>query len=278
MGPVLDIVALRSLVGVADCGGFHRAAEALCLSQPAVSQHVRRLERAVGHPLVERRGRGTAFTAEGHLLLADARRILAAHDDAVRRLVRPAVTTVTVGTTEHAADLILPIVTAALDGLEVRFRVDRTARLDEAVDRGTLDLAVAMSEVSGAVTEPVGSLPLTWYAAPTFKQPAPGAPWPVVAIEQPCLLRKRALEALTGQGLNPYVVCDAGYSAGVTNAARAGLGVALLADSGDAPEGLTARPDLPPVQPAALGFRTRQGADPELAATVRGALRAALAA
>ena len=45
MGQVLDISALRSLVAVADCGGFHRAAAALRVSQSAVSQHVRRLER-----------------------------------------------------------------------------------------------------------------------------------------------------------------------------------------------------------------------------------------
>ena len=52
MEPVLDIVALRSLLAVADRGGFHRAAEALRISQPAVSQHVRRLENAFGRPLV----------------------------------------------------------------------------------------------------------------------------------------------------------------------------------------------------------------------------------
>jgi hypothetical protein len=43
MGQVLDIVAMRSLVAVADCGGFHQAATVLQISQSAVSQHVRRL-------------------------------------------------------------------------------------------------------------------------------------------------------------------------------------------------------------------------------------------
>jgi molybdenum-dependent DNA-binding transcriptional regulator ModE len=83
----LDIVALRSLVGVADYGGFHRAAEVLRVSQSAVSQHVRRLEKVVGRPLVERRGRRAVFTADGQALLGEARRILAAHDGALRRLV-----------------------------------------------------------------------------------------------------------------------------------------------------------------------------------------------
>jgi molybdate transport repressor ModE-like protein len=62
MGRVLDIYALRSLVAVADCGGFHRAATTLGVSQSAVSRHIRRLEKVTGRPVVERQGRGTAFT------------------------------------------------------------------------------------------------------------------------------------------------------------------------------------------------------------------------
>jgi DNA-binding transcriptional LysR family regulator len=57
MSRVLDIVPLRSLIAVADAGGFHRAAADLQLSQSAVSQHIRRLEKALGRPLVEPDGR-----------------------------------------------------------------------------------------------------------------------------------------------------------------------------------------------------------------------------
>ncbi|MEV7623656.1 LysR family transcriptional regulator [Actinoplanes sp. NPDC089786] len=65
MEQTLDIVALRSLVGVADYGGFHRAADVLRVSQSAISPHVRRLEKVVGRPLVERRARHAAFTTDG---------------------------------------------------------------------------------------------------------------------------------------------------------------------------------------------------------------------
>jgi DNA-binding transcriptional LysR family regulator len=282
MGQVLDIVALRSLVAVADCGGFHRAATTMRISQSAVSQHMRRLEKVVGRPLVERRGRQAAFTHDGLALLGEARRILAAHDDAVRRLGGAEQTIVAVGATEHAADLILPVVTEALaashPGHQVRFRIDRTARLNDAVDRGALDLAIYMADATSARGVPVGSLPLTWYAAPGWRAPTPGEPWPLVAIEEPCLLRRRALEALTERGHDPYVVCDTGYVAGVLNAARAGLGVALLAGASGPPDGLITRPDLPPIAPAALGLRGRRGADPSLTGTVVTALRSALTA
>jgi DNA-binding transcriptional LysR family regulator len=280
MGQVLDVVALRSLVAVADCGGFHRAATALRISQSAVSQHVRRLEKVVGRPLVERQGRQAGFTPDGQALLGEARRILAAHDDALRRLVGERQAIVAVGATEHAADLILPIISAALaashPGHQVRFRIDRTARLNDSVDRGTLDLAVYMADATTARGVPLGVLPLTWYAAPGWQPPAAGQAWPVVAIEEPCLLRRRALEALAARGHDPYVVCDAGYVAGVLNAARAGLGVALLSSTGAAPDGLVVRDDLPAVSPAALGLRARRGTDARLAGTVVSALRAVL--
>ena len=275
MGQVLDILALRSLVAVADHGGFHRAAAVLRVSQSAVSQHVRRLEKVLGRPIVGRQGRSFTFTPDGQALLIEARRILAAHDEALRRLVAPERPTITVGATEHAADLILPAVTAALGRLEVRFRIDRTRRLDAAIDRGELDLAVYLAEASSAAGVPVGSLPLTWYAAGNWRPPG-DREWPVVAIEEPCVLRRRALNALAAHGRDPYVVCDSGYVAGVFDAVRSGLGVALMATAATVPDGLVARSDLPAVPPAPVSLRIRSGADPRLAAAVTDGLRLVL--
>src|SRR6184192_3577509 len=115
MPAVLDIVALRSIVAVADCGGFHRAAASLALSQSAVSQHVRRLEKAVGRQLVQRDGRNSRFTPEGEAVVGEARRILTAHDDALRRLsVGDSRDSIVLGSTDHAADELLPRVMRAL--------------------------------------------------------------------------------------------------------------------------------------------------------------------
>ncbi|GAA2707494.1 LysR family transcriptional regulator [Actinoplanes palleronii] len=275
MAQILDIVALRSLVAVADCGGFHRAAATLRISQSAVSQHVRRLEKVLGRAAVERQGRAAVFTTEGQALLGEARRILTAHDEALRRLIGPGRPSITVGATEHAADLILPAVTAALPGHQVRFRIDRTRRLDAAVDRGTLDLAVHLAEASSVDGIPVGALSLTWYAAAGWQAP-PGPAVPLVAIEEPCVLRRRAVAALSANGRDPYVVCDSGYVAGVFDAVRAGLGVALMATAASTPDGLIERPELPAVAPAAVSLRIRAGADPQLAEAVQQGLRAVL--
>lgn len=278
MAQVLDIVALRSLIAVADCGGFHRAAESLTLSQSAVSQHVRRLEKTLGRPAVERDGRRTRFTAEGALLLEQARRIIAVHDEALRTLLGEEADTVVIGSTEHAADHILPRLTAAVRAVlpecRVRFRIDRSARLVEAVDRGTVDLAVYVTEAAGTEGIPVGGLPLTWYAAPGWTAPPAPAPLPLVAIEDPCAIRRRALGVLAEGGIPATVVCDAGYLAGVLDAARAGLGTALLATvGGQGPDGLAQRPELPPVPAIRMSAHARRGADPEMVAAAVAAVR-----
>src|SRR5579862_6472028 len=103
MPRTLDIAPLRSFVAVADQGGFQRAARSLHLSQGAVSQHVRRLEAAIGRPLVVRQGRGSSFTADGEQLLSRARRILALHDESLLSFGVETEETVVIGSTEHAA-------------------------------------------------------------------------------------------------------------------------------------------------------------------------------
>jgi DNA-binding transcriptional LysR family regulator len=269
MAPVLDIIALRSLVAVADCGGFHRAADALVLSQSAVSQHVRRLEKVTGRPLVRREGRVSRFTSEGEAMLGEARRILASHDEALRRLgVGDARDSIVLGSTEHAADELLPTIMRALQDdfpdCAVRFRFDRSSRLNDAVDRGTLDLAIYIGDAHGTDSVEVGAMPLTWYAAPHWTLPPAGDPIPLVVIDSPCTIRRRALQVLADRGLPATVVGEAAYLAGVLNAARGGLGVALIAGTA-VPEGLVARPDLPPAPPERLYLRVRRGSDPRLA-------------
>ncbi|MEQ3554305.1 LysR family transcriptional regulator [Pseudonocardia nematodicida] len=276
MPAVLDITALRSIVAVADQGGFHRAAAGLSLSQSAVSQHVRRLEKTLGRPLVRRDGRASRFTPEGEALVGEARRILAAHDDALRRLgVGDPRDSLVLGSTEHAADELLPRVMERLQeifpGTAVRFRLDRSGRLNDAVDRGTLDLAMYIGDAVDGHSVSAGAIPLTWYAAPGWRRPA-GEPIPLVVIDSPCTIRRRALQTLTEHGLDCTVVGEAAYLAGVLNAARGGLGVALVAGLGDPPAGLERCADLPAVPPERLHLRARAGSDPRLLDTAVGAL------
>src|ERR1700732_1811705 len=86
---MLDFELLRAFVAVADCGGFHRAAERLNLTQSTVSQHVNRLELETERPLFRRTTRSVALTDDGEMLLGDARRLLQLEEAARLRLAAP---------------------------------------------------------------------------------------------------------------------------------------------------------------------------------------------
>src|SRR5258705_2596814 len=68
----INPVHVRTLQAIARSGSFSRAGETLHLSQPAISHHVRHLEREVGVPLLIRRGRRASPTDAGLLLLHHA--------------------------------------------------------------------------------------------------------------------------------------------------------------------------------------------------------------
>ncbi len=82
----MEIAALRNFLKLAELGNFTRAAAAVGLSQPALSQQIARLEEELGVPVIERQGRPLRLTEAGTLLRERAARIVALADDTVREL------------------------------------------------------------------------------------------------------------------------------------------------------------------------------------------------
>jgi DNA-binding transcriptional LysR family regulator len=82
----MDLRQLEIFAKVAELGSFSRAAEALHLTQPTVSEHIRTLEDELGVRLLDRLGRGTGTTRAGQLLLSYATRILALSREARQAL------------------------------------------------------------------------------------------------------------------------------------------------------------------------------------------------
>ncbi|MBS0428877.1 MAG: LysR family transcriptional regulator [Proteobacteria bacterium] len=67
---------LEHFVAVAEAGSFSEAATRAFIAQPALSISIRKLEQAVGIPLLVRGARGVTLTAAGTELLVEARRTL----------------------------------------------------------------------------------------------------------------------------------------------------------------------------------------------------------
>ncbi|WP_028472735.1 LysR family transcriptional regulator [Nocardioides alkalitolerans] len=267
----LDLEHLRTIVAIAECGGFSRAASARHISQPALSQHVRVLERGLKRKLFEKDGRGMKFTPAGDDLLTEARQILAVHDQALERLQATQERIVTVGSTEHSAQQMLPELIRALDqafpAVTTRFQIGRSTQLEENVAKGVLDVAFVLASRGNEPGREVGRLPLRWYAAPGWTAPEGDDALQLVAFEEPCALRERALAALGGEGHRVTVAAQSTTLEGVLAGVRAGLGLALLPSTGGVPSGLVVRDDLPHVGSAGLNLVARRGLDPDVELT-----------
>jgi DNA-binding transcriptional LysR family regulator len=75
-GSPMTLVQLRHLIALADHASFSKAAEAVHLSQPALSRSIRALEDELKLPLVDRIGHRIELTAQGRETLGRARQIV----------------------------------------------------------------------------------------------------------------------------------------------------------------------------------------------------------
>lgn len=72
----MEIDQLRYFLKIAELGSFTRAADALSVSQPAISRSIQKLEEELGQPVFERRSRSVALTDAGVLLQVRAQEAL----------------------------------------------------------------------------------------------------------------------------------------------------------------------------------------------------------
>jgi DNA-binding transcriptional LysR family regulator len=279
----LDPAHLRSFLAIVDFGGYHRAADALHLTQPAVSRHIRRLEEQLGEPLFARRGRGVELTPYGERAAAELGEVIAAHDRALARLQRrgddagPFV----LGVIENLVDPVLPdllgVVRGQLGQRAVQLRVDRSLELVERLRRGEVDAAIVIDAGGAGDAIELGALPLRWWAAPELvarADPLPD-PFPLAAYSPPCGLRDLALARLKQLGVAPEMAAESPHLSGVHAAVRNGLGYALLAAGGDGMR-LVTRGPLAETIPSPLWLLLAPGND-DLAAPLRAALWSASA-
>lgn len=73
---LIELKRLRQVVALADSGNFARAAQALHMSQPALSRSIQDLEKQLGAPLFERPPREIRPTSLGALIVEEGRELL----------------------------------------------------------------------------------------------------------------------------------------------------------------------------------------------------------
>lgn len=199
---LMTAAQLRAFLALADAGGFARAAEATGLSQPGLHRAVREIELICGTPLVERRGRGVALTAQGHRLARGVRLAGAEIAAAIAEIGgtdREQGGSMTIGAMPLSRALVLPRAIARFTAEYPRVRIDVVEGswrelIDPLLD-GILDITV------GALRNqpPPGSVQIPVLADKLVVVGRFGHP--LVAEAAP------SLDALAAY---PWIVCQAG--------------------------------------------------------------------
>jgi LysR family cyn operon transcriptional activator len=153
---------LRYLLAVADHGGFTRAAEALHVSQPTLSQQIRQLEETLGVSLFDRSSRTVKPTDAGEAYIECARRVLveleagkrALHDvkDLSRGTLRLAMTPT------FMAYLVGPLVrdyVARFPNIHLEIFELSMDDIEAGLADDSLDIAIAFNEVRSADIESI---------------------------------------------------------------------------------------------------------------------------
>jgi DNA-binding transcriptional LysR family regulator len=150
-----ELLDIRAFLAVLDLGGFRRAAEALNMSQPALSRRIRSLETAVGAPLLERTTRRVAATTVGRSFAPLARRLLEEFEETLLGMTGLGVQQagqVTLACVPTAAFYFLP---RAIERFHARFPQIRFRILDlsandalESVRRGEAEFGINLAGIS----------------------------------------------------------------------------------------------------------------------------------
>ena len=165
---------IRIFAAVAQQRSFTRAARELHLTQPAVSQQIKLLEREVGLPLFEYNGRSLQVTAAGEELLRYARQITDLFREAsesfaaMRGLKRGLLKLGAVSTAKYFAPSLLSAFAPAYPEVNIRFAVGNREEVIRLLAANEIDLVIMgrPPRELATIAEPFAKHPLAMIASP----------------------------------------------------------------------------------------------------------------
>lgn len=230
---------LKCFVAAVDAGSLSSAAPQIHRSQSAVSMQIKKLESAVGSPLLVRGPRQLQLTHEGQVLLGYARRLLDLHAEAQAALQGEAVSgLVRLGVPDdYASRYLTPVLKRFAPrhgGVEIQLDCEQSTALIPRVVSGELDLALVSRDHARRGTL-LFHEPMVWVGSPQFEVWGRN-PLPIAVYEESSLGRRSAIQSLALQGRPYKVVYNSSSLAGQIAAVESGLAVAALTQCSAPPQ------------------------------------------
>lgn len=236
---------LQTFVRIVDIGSLTRAAEALHVAQPALSQQINALEAELGQKLLIRSKQGVVPTAAGEALYRHAQVILRQVADALADVGvsgRELTGQVSVGLAPYsvASLTVLPLLSAVrgqYPGVRLRISDNFGAVLSEAMTSGRLDMAILYDTdpIPGVTLERLLTDDLAVLFPAGSELPASGtldvADLAHISLMLPAsvhTIHRSVLAACAAAGVEPRIVAELESVALMGRAVRSGLGATIL--------------------------------------------------
>lgn len=239
----LSLDRLRTLVAIADLGSFAAAARALHLAPPTVSLHISELEERIGAPLLLRQRSQVRPSGIGETLIARARQLLAAAEQAleeVGRQVQGLEGRVRLGASTGAIAYLLPQALARLGtshpGIDVQVMVLTSQETLSRLSAGALDIglvALPQAAAAGLSIKPwrrdpvMAFLPAAW-DSPRVVTPAWLAAQPLILNAPETRLSRLTSEWFARGGQHPAARIQLNFNDAIKSLVAAGYGATLL--------------------------------------------------
>ena len=243
----MDLRELQVFCKIVELKSFSRAAEAVLLTQPTVSGHIKALEEALGLRLFDRAGKSVTPTQAGELLYGYARRMLtlrAEAEQAIGEFKGGLTGSLCIGGSSIPGAYVLPPLIARFmqdyPDVKIHLKIGDSREACRAVAEGHCDLAAVGARFEDARLhfEPLAEDEMVLVVPPRH----PWARRPAVALKdlpgEPFIVREvgsgsrqYAERALAERGVDPgklRVAAEMGSNEAVRQAVKAGSGVAIL--------------------------------------------------
>lgn len=262
----MDTRALRYFQVVAEYGSYSRGADALRISQPAVSRQIRKLELDVGRALFRRHGHGVTLTEAGRVLLDRAQSVFRQFDEAraeIRGAAKGPSGAIAIAVPPAAGRWLVPPLAErmaeALPGVQLRILGGFSGTIHDWLVRGRVDLALVHDPLpqKGFRLLPLAEEEVCLVGTPGAPALARGHARPADLVDLPLILpgrpnasRRLLDDWLAEEGGAPAPRLEVDDHSVIRALLRAGMGYTLLTRGGFAQE--AARGEL-----AGVPFRPR---------------------